>query len=1645
MNTLSDPRQKNVFSLLKYQSEKFPDAVAIQALNGAAISYAELAHRVESMVLGLRGHGVAAGSRVAIVLPNGLDMALALLGVSSAAIAIPLNPVYKEPEYEAYFSETEADFLLALEGGYHPAKAVAEKLGIQVLELPEGGYLKSAITQTGTFVEPPSPENVAMVLLTSGSTGRPKRVPLTHHNLCTSAGHVRESLSLSRHDCCLSMWEQYHIGGLVDLLLAPLSSGGKVICAGSFDAGRFYEILREHSPTWFQGVPITLRELVLYGKSCGDAPMQISLRFIRSVAAPLAPSLMGEIEEYFGVPVIQTFGMTEASPLITTNLLPPNLRKPGSAGKTCGPEVAIMDDKGRQMSSGKLGEVAVRGENIFSGYESNPEANAEAFRDGWFHTGDTGYLDEDGYLYLVGRIKEMINRGGEKIAPVEVDDVIKLHPAVMDAAVFPVQHETLGEDVAVAVVLKQGQQLSRRDLLDFAGRHLAHFKVPRNVYFVNQIPRTSNGKIQRFKLAGISAEFGPAQSDAVGGYAAAEGAVEKELAKIWARILKIDRIGLHDDFFDLGGDSLKAASFINELHKKWGGEVYVTALFDAPTISRFMGYLGHRYPDILSRMLDRQVTPEDLDSSRGIDQEIDLIPVARDSDISLTSGQQRIFALAEMRHGRSVYNISTAFRIKGGLNISALERSLNELQKRHEILRTSFPLSDTGRPRQKVSPSVPILLPLVDVFNDVRRLSPGRQEIEASRLLQEELSKPFDLKNGPLWRAKLFKLKGKPTSWWRSRLQWYKQDEYVLSLTMHHMIFDGFSKNVLLEELSVAYNAFNAGEIPELSEIPVQYADYAYWQKRWLQSREAERQLDYWRGISSGEIFELVIPTDHPRPASASARGGSIHFDLPDQLAGLVGTICQEERTSPYIVLLSAFSCLLHSYSDQKRFFVCSPLASRNRSELEGLIGYFNNVVPIFVDLGGDPSFRDVLGRAKKVFMEALENQNIPLQEVAELPQFARVPLNRAVFTFQDATGRTLNLSGLVTEFLEIRKDSADFDLAMTLEKTVSQVHGILEYNADIFEAETIRQMIRNYQTVLGQVLADLDAPLSGLPRFGRDLRDIEKLLEAHPKIDQAVVVRVQGRTQPVAYLVLNEDDVPQMDEISAHAKEILPDYLVPAVFLPLDQIPIDQDGAIDYMALPLPGRNAKFNGDKYAAPRTDLEKKLAAVWKKVLWLDHEVGINDHFLELGGHSLLSVQLVLALEKELGRPLPEKVLNQLTTIAEMAVLLEQPANVPEAVDVGGQKKALALSGTEIPARVLHELRSYTASWEGRRARSESIIVGLNTNGSKQALFWCLQRYGELTQLAKHLGNEQPVYGMRSGSKVIIKTPENIRALAEYYVTEILEIQPVGPFLLGGNCQAADIAFQAAEKLRELGHEISLLILHEKFVPREYTGKVALMFGAGSIFNPFLSYENPQMGWGKYYTGGFTFDIVPGTHGEFFREPNIQVLCTKLQQRMHESQGLRDCVDASFNTRFGQRLPTEAYRARILAPKRLQAEPGKELRIILIVENASSLTWPENKISGLFLASRWLNSKGKAVELGARVPLMADLAPAETVEVELSVRCPDKPGDWILELDMVDEGVAWFNECGSELARVYVRVERAGGGWLRYITNWQRTSG
>jgi acyl-CoA synthetase (AMP-forming)/AMP-acid ligase II len=468
------------------------------------VSYGALRAQVQAVAGQLAAAGVGPGERVASALPNGLPAIVSFLAASIAGTAAPLNPAYKEDEFRFYLEDTAAKvLLLPPEGADEARRAAGDRIPVLGIDVDAAGTVSLTGVTGRKPVAPPALEDVALVLHTSGSTGRPKRVPLKHANLSISAQNVARSYELTDADVSLCVMPLFHVHGLVASTLATLSTGGTVVVPAKFSPLSFWRVARDYGVTWYSAVPTLHQLLLARAGEPGDPARKPAgterLRFIRSCSAALPPPVMHALEAAFGAPVLEAYGMTEAAHQMASNPLPPAAHKPGSVGRGTDVRVSIMDKEGRHLPQGDQGEVVIQGPNVIRGYENNPEANAVSFVDGWFRTGDQGYLDADGYLHLVARIKELINRGGEKISPREIDEVLLTHPAVAEAVCFGVPHRTWGEEVAAAVVLRD--TASEADLLAYCRERLADYKRPKQIHITDAIPRTATGKIQRGVVA----------------------------------------------------------------------------------------------------------------------------------------------------------------------------------------------------------------------------------------------------------------------------------------------------------------------------------------------------------------------------------------------------------------------------------------------------------------------------------------------------------------------------------------------------------------------------------------------------------------------------------------------------------------------------------------------------------------------------------------------------------------------------------------------------------------------------------------------------------------------------------------------------------------------------------------------------------------------------------------------------------------------------------------------------------------------------------------------------------------------------------------------------------------------------------------
>jgi len=589
--------------LIERQARVFSDSVAIMAPDRTPLTYRGLSLLTTYMHTVLRGIGIKHNDRVAIILPNGPEAATAFLGVSSYCASAPLSSEHKQEEFAYFLSRLKARAIIVQRGHETNAIPAARSKDIHVLELvPElqnsaGSYSfqpnVSYPTDVGKTL--PQPSDVALLLFTSGTTSTPKLVPLTHRNICNSIYNISKSLELTENDRCLNIMPLYHAHAIFTPLLASLQVGGTIICSPGFNEKHFFSWLFEEQPTWYSAVP-TIHQSILRSYRQGEKiKLAKSLRFIRSASSSLPPTVYKELREIFDVPVIEAYGLSEAASVVTTNPLPPKAQKVGSVGTRIGTDVEIISEEGKFLSANEVGEIIIRGASVMSSYDylSAEVVEEERFIDNWFKTGDQGYFDDEGYLFIVGRTKEIINRGGKKVVPLEVDNICLSHPLVDQAVTFGVPHPTLGEDVVTAIVHHKDAQISDIEVRRYLSMTLADFKIPSQIIFVEEIPKSSTGKVRRNELGllfknKLRMNFVTPRND-----------IENIISGVWTQILAVEQVGIDDNFFGLGGDSLLLAQVHAKICDLLDLNIPIVDLFEYPNIRALSDYLQKKQSDSL--------------------------------------------------------------------------------------------------------------------------------------------------------------------------------------------------------------------------------------------------------------------------------------------------------------------------------------------------------------------------------------------------------------------------------------------------------------------------------------------------------------------------------------------------------------------------------------------------------------------------------------------------------------------------------------------------------------------------------------------------------------------------------------------------------------------------------------------------------------------------------------------------------------------------------------------------------------------------------------------------------------------------------------------------------------------------------------
>lgn len=1041
--------------LLEFQAKRIPDAPAILAPERAPLSYGGLYRHIEHTSRTLRVMGIGRQDRIAVVLPNGPDMAAAILAVAATASCVPMNPAYQAQELDRYFADLKLRAVIIPAGLDSPARRAALARGIPIIELSSASDTAAGLfTLTGERIgmssdQPVGPADVALLLLTSGTTSRAKIVPQTHANICAAVRSTIAGFALSESDRCINVLPLFHGHALLNMVAASLAAGASVVCTAGYD-NRFLTWLTAFQATWYSAVPTIHQAILTQARQDGEQ-VRWRLRFIRSSSAPLPPDVLSGLESTFEAPVIESYAMTETtSTLIACNPLPPGRRKVRSVGIPVTLDVAIMDETGGLLTPGRTGEIVVRGAGVMPGYDGDPTATRAAFAGDWFKTGDLGFFDDDGYLFLTGRSREMINRGGEKIAPREIDEVFLEHPAVAEAVTFAVPHPTLGEDVGAAIVLRPDRTATAEDLRQFVKARLADFKVPRQVLIVKQLPAGPTGKVRR---AGLAAELGlVSRLGEPATFVAPRTPIEKLLADHWTEILRVERLGIHDDFFALGGDSLLVASVVAHVYNIMHVEIDAGRFFEAPTIS------------------DTAHQIETLMQAGQPGRHSAIVPIPRTDPLPASIAQEQLWKLQRMLRGVPVFNVFCPLRLTSAFDIEILERSINEVMQRHEILRTTFAEVD-GKCVQVIAPRASVQLSCVDLLAWPR----SKRESAGQQIIQEEALYSFDLAQGPLFRVRLVRL---------------AKREHLLLITLHGIISDGWSFGVLVDEIFSLYDAFHSGKTSPLAPLPFQFADFAHWQRRWQSDPDTVAQLAYWKEQLREPLHTANVATAPPAEMIERLRTSRREVMLPASLSEAVKQFSLQEGGTLYMALVAALKTLLHRYRGEDDLRVATLVANRNRPGSDRLIGPLANMVILRTNLGGDPSLREVVRRVRTTTLTAFAHQDLPFEELVESLEgegrLRPAALAQVMIALQNVTFRPNMPSRHGLSFEEAGSKMpgalvapAIFDVCLMLRETTNGVIGSCIYKPYLFDARVVDRLLQDFQGVLQQMVTRPGRPIS--------------------------------------------------------------------------------------------------------------------------------------------------------------------------------------------------------------------------------------------------------------------------------------------------------------------------------------------------------------------------------------------------------------------------------------------------------------------------------------------------------------------------------------------------------------------------------------
>jgi amino acid adenylation domain-containing protein len=1036
------PDNTGISQLFEAQVARTPEATAL-VVGDEQLTYSELNRRANKLAWHLRELGVRAEVPVGLCAERSVELVVGLLAIWKAGGAyVPLDPQYPATRLAFIIADTGMPVLIT-------EKRLAEIIPPHDAELVcwDADADRIGANPDDNLEIESKPEDLAYIIYTSGSTGQPKGVLVEHRQLTNTLLGSQEAFDFNETDVmpCIAS-SSFDI--FLFELLNPLLAGGCSLLMSSLDVMETSVAINMLDRiTSLHAVPGLMRQLLRAG---GDGPGREHVRQVFIGGDSVSPDLLADLERAFPAARINVlYGPTEAAMICTRYTMARS--QPVShqmIGKPLSNVVLrIHDSYGNLVPTGVAGEIYIGGAGVARGYLNRDELTAEKFveLDGqrFYRSGDVGRYLPDGNIAFMGRIDNQVKVRGFRVELGEVQRALRAQAGVRDAVVIARADDGGDKALFAYIVADNTLPLSLSALRRELREQLPEYMVPAAFVLLDEIPLTTNGKLDLKALPKVDRTT--LQPDET--FSPPRTPTENIVADIWANVLGLPEVGASDNFFELGGHSLLATKAVSQIKQTFKVDVPLRALFEAPTVREFSAVVEAR-----------QRANYHLD-------EMPIGKVPRDGNLPLSFAQQRLWFHDQMAPGNAAYNISASVKLTGTLSVAALERALEEIIRRHESLRTTFS-TVSFQPVQVISPSLP--LPLKKI--DLRPLPPEEREIEARNLATAEIRAPFDLTHGPLLRVALTTL---------------DDEEHLLVLTMHHIISDGWSTGVLIGEFVKLYEAFVTDQPSPLPDLSLQYADYAYWQREWLQGEVFETQLAYWRGQLGTDFTETPLPLDRPRPAQQSFRGEHQNFFLSKELSDKLNALSRKEGVTTFMLMLGAFKALLHSYSGATDIVVGTDVANRNHIETEGLIGFFANQLVLRTDLSGDPSFSEILARVREVALGAYAHQDLPFDKVVEAlkPErdLSRNPLFQVMFGFRNAPMSSLSLPDLSLIAFPLEDGTAVFDLSFYLTDTPQGLAGLLRFNTDIFDTATITRMWQRYETLLSYVADDPTRKLSEL------------------------------------------------------------------------------------------------------------------------------------------------------------------------------------------------------------------------------------------------------------------------------------------------------------------------------------------------------------------------------------------------------------------------------------------------------------------------------------------------------------------------------------------------------------------------------------